>query len=77
MQHTIKPTMHHYPFETILLIIASFFTFSLSLFNHEVKFNDATMYIITIMVLTSLIKGVSVFIGGAITRYFWNKIFKK
>jgi hypothetical protein len=76
MQHKIA-TMHHYTFETILLIIASFFTFSLSLFHHEIKLNDATMFAITIMVLTSLVKGFSVFIGGAITRYFWNKIFKK
>lgn len=77
MQSTTNPNMHHYSFENILLISSAFIMFVYSLFDHNIHMNNTTYYAVCVMVLSSLIKGVSVFIGGAIARYFWNKITNK
>ena len=74
---SIQKPLHHYTFETTLLIISSFFIFIISLFDHKITFDNATLFTITIMVLTAMVKGGSVFVGGAVTRFFWQKLFKK
>lgn len=73
----INRYMHHYTFETILLIISSLFIFVISLFDHKIALNNATLFTILVMVITSMVKGGGVFVGGAFVRYIWSKIFKE